>query len=70
MEDKIMTTKEQLKHIKEILKMMESYIQVLQELVEKDDVLEETTTNQYINKIEENNDTTTSAFYWKNAGDK
>lgn len=65
-----MTTKEQLKHIKEILKMMESYIQVLQELVEKDDVLEETTTNQYIHKFEAKNDTTTSAFYWKNAGDK
>ena len=69
MEDKIMTTKQQLQHIKEILKMMESYIQVLQELVDKDDVLEETTTNQYIHKFESKNDTTSSAFYWKNAGE-
>ena len=64
-----MTTKEQLKHIKEILKMMESYIQVLQELVEKDDMLDETTTHQYLQKFEAKNDKTTSAFYWKNAGE-
>ena len=61
-----MTTKEQLKHIKEILKMMESYIQVLQELVEKDDVLEETTTTQYIKNI----DPKKFDSYWKNAGEE
>lgn len=60
-----MTTKEQLKHIKEILKMMESYIQVLQELVDKDDVLEETTTTQYVKNIETNN----NESFWKNAGE-
>ena len=65
MEDKIMTTKEQLKHIKEILKMMESYIQVLQEMVEKDDVLEETTTTQYVKNIETNN----NESFWKNVGE-
>ena len=63
-----MTTKEQLKHIKEILKMMESYIQVLQELVEKDEMLDETTTNQYINDIHKFEAKNTSAF-WKNAGE-
>ena len=38
------------KEIKEILKIMQQYIQVLQELVEKDDMLEQTTTAQYEEK--------------------
>ncbi len=38
------------KEIKEILKIMQQYIQILQELVEKDDMLEQTTTTQYEDK--------------------
>lgn len=38
------------KEIKEILKMMQQYIQILQELVDKDNMLEQTTTTQYEEK--------------------
>lgn len=45
-----MSTKEQLKEIKKILRIMQQYIQILQELVDKDDMLEQTTTKQYEEK--------------------
>lgn len=41
---------EEIKEIKEILKMMEKYIQILQELVNKEDVMDETTMIQYKEK--------------------
>lgn len=42
--------KEDIKEIKEILKLMEKYIQILQELVQKEDVMDETTLQQYKEK--------------------
>ena len=39
-----------IKEIKEILKLMEKYIQILQELVKKEDVMDETTILQYKDK--------------------
>jgi len=41
---------EDIKEIKEILKLMERYIQILQELVNKEDVMDETTILQYKDK--------------------
>lgn len=41
---------EEIKQIKEILKMMSKYIAILQELVNKEDVMEETSLQQYKEK--------------------